>query len=141
MLNYRVLAEGKSLLNTPPTFAVYLVKLVTDWLLRTVGGMEKMEEINRRKARLLYEAIDCSEGFYDGHADPATRSMMNVTFRLPSAALEEQFLKEAKARGLTELKGHRSVGGCRASIYNAMPEEGVRLLHDFMTEFCRKNRQ
>jgi phosphoserine aminotransferase len=139
MLNYRVLAEGKSLLNTPPTFAVYMVKLVTDWLLKSVGGLEKMEQINQRKSQMLYEAVECSKGFYNGHADPASRSLMNVTFRLPGTTLEEQFFKEAKQRGLTELKGHRSVGGCRASIYNAMPEEGVRALRDFMIEFCEKN--
>lgn len=136
MLNYKVLADSKSLLNTPPTFAVYMVKLVTDWLRNDVGGLEKMREINRKKASLLYEAIDRSGGFYEGHADPACRSLMNVTFRLPDAALESQFLKEAQQRGLCELKGHRSVGGCRASIYNAMPMEGVELLRQFMLEFC-----
>ena len=139
MLNYRVLAEGKSLLNTPPTFAVYMVKLVTDWLLKSVGGLAKMGEVNQRKARMLYEVVECSKGFYNGHAEPASRSLMNVTFRLPSTLLEEQFFKEAKGRGLTELKGHRSVGGCRASIYNAMPEDGVRTLRDFMIEFYEKN--
>ena len=140
LVNYRVMAEGKSLFNTPPVFAVYMVKLVTDWLLNTVGGLEKMNEINRRKAQMLYEVIDRSQGFYRGHAEPWSRSLMNVTFRLPDASLEEQFLKEAGKRGLAELKGHRSVGGCRASIYNAMPEEGVRTLRDFMLEFCDKQR-
>jgi phosphoserine aminotransferase len=141
MVNYRVLAEGKSLLNTPPCFAVYVVKLVTDWLLGTVGGLANMHAINRRKAAMLYDVIDRCAGFYDGHADPASRSIMNVTFRLPSDALQAEFLKGAKERGLLELKGHRSVGGCRASIYNAMPIEGVQLLHDFMLEFCEKNRK
>jgi phosphoserine aminotransferase len=136
MLNYKVLAENKSLLNTPPVFAIYVLKLVTDWLLNEVGGLEAMHERNRRKAALLYEAIDQSGGFYDGHAEAASRSLMNVTFRLPDADLESRFLKEAQARGLAELKGHRSVGGCRASIYNAMPLEGVQALHDFMLEFC-----
>lgn len=140
MLNYRVLAEGKSLLNTPPCFAVYMVKLVTDWLLGDVGGLEKMHEQNRRKAGLLYDVIDRCGGFYDGHAEPASRSIMNVTFRLPNETLEAQFLKEAKQRGLHELKGHRSVGGCRASIYNAMPIEGVQALRDFMLEFYQDNR-
>jgi phosphoserine aminotransferase len=139
MVNYRVLAEGKSLLNTPPCFAVYVVKLVTDWLLNTVGGLDKMHQINRRKAAMLYEVIDRCPGFYDGHAEPESRSIMNVTFRLPDAAMEEQFFKGAKERGLVELKGHRSVGGCRASIYNAMPEEGVKTLRDFMLEFHEKN--
>jgi phosphoserine aminotransferase len=139
MVNYRVLAEGKSLLNTPPTFGVYMVKLITDWLLGPIGGLEKMEQVNRQKAQLLYEAVDASEGFYTGHADPLSRSLMNVTFRLPGAAVEEKFFKEAKEHGLAELKGHRSVGGCRASIYNAMPMEGVRALRDFMLDFCKKN--
>jgi phosphoserine aminotransferase len=140
MLSYRVLAEGKSLLNTPPVFGIYIVKLVTDWLLNTIGGLEKMHQINRRKAQWLYDAIDGSDGFYTGHAEPASRSIMNVPFRLPDAALEEAFLKQAKQRGLIELKGHRSVGGCRASIYNAMPEDGVRLLGDFMLEFHRNHK-
>lgn len=138
MLNYRVMAEGKSLLNTPPVFAIYMVKLVTDWLLTTVGGLEKMVEINRRKAGMLYDVIDRAGGFYDGHAEPASRSIMNVAFRLPNATVEEEFFKEAKQHGLVELKGHRSVGGCRASIYNAMPEEGVKTLRDFMVDFHKK---
>jgi phosphoserine aminotransferase len=138
MLNYRLLAENKSLLNTPPVFGVYMVKLVTDWLLKEIGGLDKMEAINRRKAQMLYEVIDNSGGFYLKHAEPASRSMMNVTFRLPEPALEEKFLAESKSLGLVELKGHRSVGGFRASIYNAMPVEGVVTLRDFMVEFSRK---
>ncbi|MEN6556969.1 MAG: aminotransferase class V-fold PLP-dependent enzyme, partial [Thermoguttaceae bacterium] len=129
----------KSLLNTPPTFALYIVKLVTDWLLNQIGGLDKMAELNRRKAMLLYDVIDRSNGFYQGHAEPASRSMMNVPFRLANPAHDEPFLKQAAERGLCELKGHRSVGGCRASIYNAMPIEGVQLLRDFMVEFCEKN--
>ena len=139
MLSYKVLAEGKSLVNTPPVFAVYMVKLVTDWLLNTVGGLEKIYEINRRKAQMLYDAIDQSNGFYDGHAAPSSRSVMNVTFRLPNAAVEEEFFKQARQHDLVELKGHRSVGGCRASIYNAMPEEGVAALRDFMIDFYKKH--
>lgn len=139
MVNYRVMAEGRSLFNTPPVFGVYMVKLVTDWLLHTIGGLANMEQINRRKAELLYAAIDESSGFYAGHSEPFSRSIMNVTFRLPNTALEEQFFKEARERGLAELKGHRSVGGCRASIYNAMPMEGVQALRDFMVDFARKN--
>ena len=139
MLNYRVMAEGKSLFNTPPVFAIYMVKLVTDWLLKDIGGLAKMQEINRQKSQMLYEAIDQSNGFYLKHAEPASRSMMNVTFRLPDPALEEQFLSGAKALGLVELKGHRSVGGFRASIYNAMPLEGVVTLRDYMLEFSRKH--
>ncbi len=133
MLSYRALAEAKSLLNTPPTFAVYMVKLVTDWLLNEIGGLEKMHELNQQKAKRLYDVVDQSDGFYRGHA--GSRSIMNVTFRLPNEALEKQFLEEAEARDLTALKGHRSVGGCRASIYNAMPREGVKALGDFMLEF------
>jgi phosphoserine aminotransferase len=136
MLNYKVLADNKSLLNTPPVFAIYILKLVTDWLVSKIGGLEKMHQLNCKKAALLYEAIDQSGGFYDGHAELGSRSIMNVTFRLPDATLESQFLREAAARGLCELKGHRSVGGCRASIYNAMPLEGVQALHDFLVEFC-----
>lgn len=139
MLSYRVMAEGKSLYNTPPVFAVYMVKLVTDWLLAEVGGLEKMHELNKQKAKMLYDAIDQSDGFYDKHAEVASRSIMNVTFRLPNEELEAQFLKGAAARDLTALKGHRSVGGFRASIYNAMPMEGVRTLRDFMHEFHKEN--
>ena len=140
MLNYKVMADSKSLFNTPPVFAIYMVKLVTDWIRNEIGGLEKMLELNRKKSALLYDVIDQSGGFYDGHAEPASRSLMNVTFRLPDATLESQFLKEAQQRGLAELKGHRSVGGCRASIYNAMPSEGVELLRQFMLEFCASRR-
>lgn len=135
MVNYKVFGEGKSLLNTPPTFAIYMVKLVTQWLLNEIGGLEKMEQINRRKAQMLYDVLDQSVGFYEAHAQPGSRSIMNVPFRLAKPELEEQFLKQAAERGLCELKGHRSVGGCRASIYNAMPVEGVQALRDFMIEF------
>jgi phosphoserine aminotransferase len=139
MLSYRVMAENKSLLNTPPTFAIYMVKLVTDWLLREVGGLPQMFALNRKKSNLLYDAIEGSGGFYQAHAAPSSRSIMNVPFRLADATLEEPFLKGAAAIGLVELKGHRSVGGCRASIYNAMPIEGVQLLRDFMLDFAKKN--
>jgi phosphoserine aminotransferase len=138
MLNYRVQAENKSLYNTPPVFAVYIVMLMTRWLMHTIGGLENMARINREKASMLYQVIDESNGFYRGHAHPEHRSMMNVTFRLPTEALEKQFLQEAEAHGLHELKGHRSVGGCRASIYNPMPIEGVRALCEFMREFARR---
>jgi phosphoserine aminotransferase len=139
LLNYKVFAEGKSLLNTPPTFAIYMVKLVTDWLLNTIGGLAKMAEINKQKAKMLYDAIEQSKGFYMPHAEPDCRSMMNVPFKLAKTELEEPFLKQATAVGLCELKGHRSVGGCRASIYNAMPIEGVKQLRDFMLDFAKKN--
>ncbi len=140
MLSYKVMAEGKSLMNTPPTFAIYMVKLVTDWLLNEIGGLDKMVELNRRKAKLLYDVIDASNGFYQPHAEKDSRSIMNVPFRLANPAHDEPFLKEAAERDLVELKGHRSVGGCRASIYNAMPIEGVQLLASFMQEFCQKNK-
>jgi phosphoserine aminotransferase len=135
MLDYRLQAKNKSLYNTPPVFAIYITMLVTRWLLEDIGGLEKMAAINRQKARLLYEAIDLSGGFYRGHARSDSRSMMNVTWRLPGETLEHEFVKQAQARGLYELKGHRSVGGIRASIYNAMPLEGVQALRDFMLEF------
>jgi phosphoserine aminotransferase len=140
LVNYKVLDEGKSLLNTPPTFAIYMVKLVTDWLINEIGGLQKMAEINERKAKLLYDVIDGSNGFYLGHAVVENRSVMNVPFRLANPAHDEPFLKQAAEQGLVELKGHRSVGGCRASIYNAMPVEGVQLLANFMEDFAKKNR-
>lgn len=140
LLNYKAIAKEKSLLNTPPCFSLYMVKLVTDWLVRDIGGLDKMLELNQQKANLLYSAIDQCGSFYAGHADPASRSLMNVTFRLPSPELEEKFLAEAKSRKLVELKGHRSVGGCRASIYNAMPLAGVQALRDCMLEFYEKNK-
>ena len=140
MLSYRVMADEKSLFNTPPTFAIYVFKLITDWLLGEIGGLVEMEKINLRKAGYLYDAIDGSDGFYTCHADRAFRSTMNVAFRLPSDELQAAFLAGAKERDMVELKGHRSVGGCRASIYNAMPEAGVKILADWMTEFAAKNR-
>jgi phosphoserine aminotransferase len=140
LVNYKILAEGKSLLNTPPTFGIYMVKLVTDWLINEIGGLDKMLDLNRRKAKLLYDVIDGSNGFYQPHAVTECRSLMNVPFRLANTELDDPFLKQAAAQGLVELKGHRSVGGCRASIYNAMPIEGVQLLADFMKDFAAKNR-
>jgi phosphoserine aminotransferase len=135
MLNYRNYAEESSLYNTPPTFGVYVVNLVCKWLLEEMGGLEKMHAFNLEKAQLLYHELDASNGFYQGHAQPQDRSIMNVTFRLPNEALEKQFLAEATKRELDSLKGHRSVGGIRASIYNAMPRAGVEALRDFMQEF------
>lgn len=135
MLNYKEMAEAGSLYNTPPCFTIYVIGLVTRWLLEEVGGLEKMHELNRKKAGLLYDAIDQSGGFYRGHADKSCRSLMNVTFRLPSEELEKKFAAEAEAKGMSGLKGHRSVGGLRASIYNAFPIEGVQALVDFMGDF------
>ncbi len=139
MLSYKLHAENKSLLNTAPTFPIYMVGLVTSWLLEEVGGLARMHQINRDKAQILYDCIDGSEGFYAVHAEPDSRSIMNVAFRLKDASLEEPFLKEAEKHDLTALKGHRSVGGCRASIYNAMPVEGVKTLSRFMDDFRAKN--
>jgi len=134
VLDYRLMAENRSLYNTPPTFAIYVVGLVLEWL-KGLGGLAEVGRRNEAKAALLYEAIDGSGGFYRGHAHPASRSRMNVTFRLPSEELEKAFLKEAQAQELDGLKGHRSVGGLRASIYNACPIESVRALAGFMGEF------
>jgi phosphoserine aminotransferase len=137
MLNYAVHAENKSLYNTPPAFAVYALGLVMKWLVRQ-GGLEAVATANARKAARLYAEIDRT-GFYRGTAKADSRSLMNVTFRLTSEALENAFVKESAAAGLDGLKGHRAVGGMRASIYNAFPEEGVDALVAFMREFERKN--
>jgi phosphoserine aminotransferase len=139
LLHYKKLAEQKSMLNTPPTFAVYMVKLVTEWLMNDMGGLEKVYAFNKEKAALLYDTIDNSDGYYKGHAEKEYRSIMNVPFRLPSEELDKKFESEAKAAGLIMLSGHRSVGGLRASIYNAMPREGVVALCEFMRAFAKKN--
>jgi phosphoserine aminotransferase len=137
-LNYATHAKERSLYNTPPVFAIYVLHLVLRKLLAE-GGLVEVESRNRRKAGLIYDAIDGSGGFYRGHARAEDRSWMNVTFRLPSEDLEKRFVSEATQEGLDGLKGHRSVGGIRASIYNAFPEEGVHALVDFMAEFRRRN--
>lgn len=138
-LNFQIHAEARSLWNTAPTFPIYIFMLVTKWLITDIGGLAKMEAQNRAKAKLLYDVIDQNKDFYKGHAQPAFRSMMNVSFRLPSDELTAKFVAGAEERGMTELKGHRSVGGIRASIYNAMPVEGVERLRDYMVEFSEKN--
>jgi phosphoserine aminotransferase len=138
MLDYKLLAENKSLYNTPPCFSIYLVGLVLKWV-RGLGGLSAIAALNAAKAGLIYTAIDGSGGFYRGHARADSRSPMNVTFRLPDEALEAQFAKEATKAGLDGLKGHRSVGGLRASLYNALPRESAEALAQFMTEFQRKN--
>ena len=135
MLNYKVQAEHNSLYNTPPTFGIYLLGLTMKWLL-SLGGLPAIAAVNERKAGKLYAEIERT-GFYRGTAVPDSRSRMNVTFRLPNEELEKRFEKEATAAGLDGLKGHRSVGGMRASIYNAFPEEGVDTLLEFMREFER----
>jgi phosphoserine aminotransferase len=137
MLSYKVHAENQSLYNTPPVFAIYVMRLVMTWLLKN-GGLAAVASVNARKAGKLYAEIDRS-GFYRGHAAKDSRSRMNVTFRLGSEELEKRFAKEATAAGLDGLTGHRSVGGIRASIYNAFPETGVDALVHFMQEFEKKN--
>jgi phosphoserine aminotransferase len=137
MLDYAIHAENKSMYNTPPCFAIYILGLVCQWLLQH-GGLESMEKTNQEKAKILYDAIDSTE-FYRGVADPGSRSLMNITFRLSSEDMEKQFVKESTAAGLDGLKGHRSAGGIRASIYNAFPVDGVKALVEFMQEFERKN--
>ncbi len=137
MLQYKVLVENKSLYNTPPVFAIYIMGLVLKWLTKQ-GGLAAIEQQNVRKADKLYAEIDRT-GFYRGHAQKNSRSRMNVTLRLPSEELEKKFIKEATAAGLDGLAGHRSVGGLRASIYNAFPEEGIDALVAFMEHFEAKN--
>jgi phosphoserine aminotransferase len=137
MLKYGTYIDGKSLYNTPPTFGIYMIRLVTDWM-KKKGGLASIETINDAKSEAIYETIDASN-FYNNPVDLESRSKMNVVFRLPSEDLESKFIKEAKAKGLVGLKGHRSVGGIRASIYNAMPLEGVEKLIDFMNEFEKAN--
>lgn len=137
MLDYKIHVENKSLYNTPNTWGIYIIRLVCDWL-REKGGLGAMERENEQKAQLLYNAIDSTD-FYRGHAEPDCRSIMNVTFRLPSEDLEKKFTAEATAKGLDGLKGHRSVGGIRASIYNAFPLAGVEALVSFMKDFERAN--
>lgn len=134
MLRYDIYAKNDSLYNTPPTFAIYIVKLVLEWL-KDKGGLASMGKINTEKAALVYAAIDNSNGFYQGHAQEGSRSLMNITFRLPTEELEEKFLAQAAAAELVGLKGHRSVGGMRASVYNALGREGCEKLAIFMESF------
>jgi phosphoserine aminotransferase len=138
MLKYTTFVERNSMFNTPPCFAIYTIQLVLKWLEETVEGLEKMEKVNQQKASLLYQTIDES-GFYKGTAEVESRSLMNVTFRLPSEELEEEFVQGALKNGMAGLKGHRSVGGCRASLYNSTPVEAVKALVGFMEEFGRKH--
>jgi len=137
MLKYKTHAEKDSMFNTPPCFAIYIVGEVLKWLKKN-GGIVAMDEVNKEKAALLYAAIDESS-YYQGHAEPASRSLMNVTFNLATPELEAKFIAEATKLGLNGLKGHRSIGGCRASIYNAFPREGVVKLVNFMKEFKKNN--
>lgn len=138
MLNYNTYANHNSLYNTPPTLAIYLLKLVLEWA-EGLGGLAIIEKRNEEKAKILYDAIDCSEGFYLGHAEKESRSKMNVTFNLHNEETAKNFLHQAKEEGFIGLNGHRSVGGCRASIYNAMPVEHVLQLAEFMKKFRKYN--
>ncbi len=138
MLDYKTHADNDSMYNTPPTFAIYMAGLVFQWLKKN-GGIGAMECANIAKAELLYAAIDASNGFYHCPVNKADRSRMNVPFTLKDANMDGDFLKQADERGLLQLKGHRSVGGMRASIYNAMPLEGVQALVNFMNEFVGKH--
>lgn len=138
LLNYQKLAEKDSRLNTPPVFGVYVMGQVFKWLLKQ-GGLDGMEKRNNEKAKLIYDAVDNSGGFYRNVARPDCRSVMNVTFRTPSDDLDKKFLDEAKQRDMDGLKGHRDAGGLRASIYNAFPTKGCEALADFMKEFAQRN--
>ncbi len=136
VLDYRTYVEHGSRYNTPPVFSIYVLMLVTRWLRDEAGGLDAQRAVNRTKAAALYDAIDASDGFYRGHAQIPSRSLMNVTWRLPAEDLERAFLQEAAEAGMVELKGHRSVGGIRASLYNAMPLAGARALSDLMRSFA-----
>jgi len=137
-LDYRSHAQAHSNFNTPPVFAIYVVLLVTRWLMNEIGGIDRMAEINRSKAALLYGQLDGSDGFYRGRAAVPDRSLMNVSFNLPTPALEQQFLVEARTAGFSGLAGHRAIGGMRASIYNALTLTAVAGLVDFMEDFQRR---
>jgi phosphoserine aminotransferase len=138
LLDYKLLAESASLHNTPPCYAIYITGLVLKWL-KELGGLPAIHKIDQQKADLIYKAIDTSGGYYRGHAVKEARSLMNIPFRMANEEIEEQFVKESKKADLVGLKGHRSVGGLRASIYNALPLESVKALVQFMAEFQRKN--
>jgi len=138
MLNYKTHTENNSLYNTPNVFGIYIINLVCKWL-KGLGGLDGMYKINKEKADILYKCIDESGGFYKGHADKDSRSLMNITFNLATEDLEKKLVSEATAAGFDGLKGHRSVGGLRASIYNAFPKKGVEDLVSFMKNFQKKN--
>jgi phosphoserine aminotransferase len=137
MTSYKIIGGKDSLYNTPPTFGIYIIKLVLEWI-KNMGGLEKLEEVNNKKAQLLYDAID-SSAFYRGTVRKDSRSIMNITFRLPSEELEKKFIAVSLENGMIGLKGHRSVGGIRASIYNAVPLKAVETLVKFMDKFEKEN--
>lgn len=138
MMNYKTMAENDSMYNTPPTYQIYILSLVLDWI-EEMGGLEGMQKKNKEKADLLYKTIEESDGYYKNPNAQDSRSMMNVVFRLPNEELEAKFAKESQEAGMSNLKGHRSVGGIRASIYNAMPLAGVEKLVEFMKKFKEEN--
>ncbi|MDK2789211.1 MAG: phosphoserine aminotransferase [Epulopiscium sp.] len=138
MFNYQIHAENGSMYNTPPTYSIYIAKLVFEWV-KKMGGVPAMQKINEEKAKILYDYLDDSS-FFKGTVVPKYRSLMNIPFVSPSPELDAKFIKEATAKGLVNLKGHRTVGGMRASIYNAMPIEGVKTLVEFMKKFEMENR-
>ena len=139
MLNYVTHSENGSMFNTPPCYCIYVAKLVLEWIKNDIGGLEKMKELNEKKAKLLYDFLDSSEMF-KGTVVPEDRSLMNVPFVTGNDELDAKFVKESTAAGFVNLKGHRSVGGMRASIYNAMPIEGVEKLVEFMKAFEEANK-
>lgn len=138
ILNYQTHLKNNSLYNTPPTFSIYVLSLVLEWV-KEQGGVEGIEKLNNQKADLIYQCIDQSNGFYKGHADDNSRSKMNITFTLPTEELTKSFLSQSKEKGFVGLAGHRSVGGCRASIYNAVPLESCEALVKFMNDFKASN--
>ena len=138
MLSYKTHVDNDSLYNTPNTFGIYIINLIAKWLIN-LGGLDKMYEINKKKANMLYNCIDESNGFYKGHAEKESRSLMNITFNLATPEMEKQLIDDATKAGFNGLKGHRSVGGLRASIYNAFPTKGVEELVSFMKDFQNKN--
>ena len=138
MLSYQNYAANDSLYNTPPVFAIYMVNKTLHWIKRQ-GGVSAIAARNKEKAQLIYDVIDASRGFYRGHAEPASRSLMNITFNLPTAELEKNFIAEGKKRGFVGIGGHRLVGGCRVSAYNAVTVEACRALADFMKEYQNKH--
>ena len=138
MLNYETIMNKDSMYNTPPVFNVYIVKLVTEWILSR-GGLESLQIANTRKSSIVYAAMDAHPDFYTGRARKDSRSIMNAPFTLPSKELEAKFLAEAAEAGMVGLKGHRLIGGIRASMYNAMPQAGCERLAAFMEDFYQKN--
>ena len=137
MLDYKLMADNGSMYNTPPCYCIYIAKLVYEWIL-SLGGLKEMQKRNQKKAKLLYDYLD-SQDYYKAPVQKESRSMMNVTFVTGDSELDKKFASEASAVGLKNLKGHRSVGGMRASIYNAMPYAGVEKLVDFMKNFAKNN--